>query len=92
MVTCKKENFREKEKKSENEIVKVTQVRMSMAMSLSIAIGRANATAVVGGSFNLICKENSIYYSLLIDMFGLLVRQKCRWKGNCFERWVKTLK
>ena len=29
----------------------------------------------------------TIHYLLIC-----LVRQKCRWKGNCFDRWMKTLK
>ena len=49
-------------------------------------------TAVLEGSFpnfNLTCKESSVHYSLLIDMFG---KAEMRWKGTCFDRRVKTLK
>ena len=54
-------------------------------------------TAVSEGSFpnfNLTRKEYTtvftIHSALLIDT--CLVRQKCGWKGNCFDRRVKTLK
>ena len=51
-----------------------------------------SVTAVLESSFpnfNLTCKENNVHYSY---SWICLVRQKCGWKGNCFDRWVKTLK
>ena len=40
-------------------------------------------------NFNLTCKENNVHYSY---SWICLVRQKCGWKCNCFDKWVKTLK
>ena len=54
---------------TEKEIMKVTQVRMSIAYLY--LLGKSDCR--FGGSFpdfNLAYKENSVHYSLLIDMFG----------------------
>ena len=72
----------------EKEIVKITWVRMSLACLFLLGkcdcrFGRQLSKI----SIWLVKKAFTINYSLIF-----WVRQKCGWKGNCFDRRLKTLK
>ena len=73
---------------TEKEIVKVTKVRMSMASLYLMGVWLQFWKAVSQISIWLAKKTAStIHYSLIL----FFVRQKYGWKGNGFDRRMKTL-